>query len=62
MVEIIGHDPSVLKTVTCKNCGAMLRYKQTEVYERRYSCMGDPSGHEYVVCPGCGQDAVIRSW
>lgn len=65
MAEIIGFDPTVQKKlqVTCRRgCGAIIQYTKPEVQTRTYTCMGDPSGHEYVVCPNCGEDARIRSW
>lgn len=63
MVEVVGQDNSVLKQITCRNCGAVLRYKQSEVKEyhgKDYS--GGSDGMEWVDCPSCGDKAVIASW
>jgi len=55
-------DPSVVKRIVCSHCGVTLEYVPNDIKERKYTCMGDPSGHTYVECAQCGKDAVIRSW
>lgn len=63
MVEVVGQDNSVLKQVTCRNCGAILRYKQSEVKEYHGTDYGGgPDGMEWVTCPRCSHRAVTRSW
>ena len=64
MAKVVGYDEQVIKQyrVTCRSCGAIIEYIKTEIKERTYTCMGDPSGHTYVECPACGEDARIRSW
>ena len=55
-------DPSVVKHIICKNCGAKLEYVPNDVKTKHYTCMGEPSGSEYVKCPNCGKDATVREW
>ncbi len=62
-VEVIGEDPSVLKEISCRGCGAKLRYGKSDVKERHgtdYS--GGPDGEEYIECPRCAHRVIIRSW
>lgn len=63
MAKVIGEDPSVLTQVTCRHCAAIIQYAQHEVKEyhgKDYS--GGSDGKEWVDCPRCGHEAVIRSW
>ena len=63
MAKVIGEDKSVLKQVTCKHCAAIIEYTKHEVKEYHgidYS--GGPDGKEWVDCPRCGNEAVIRVW
>lgn len=64
MAKVIGFDQSKQKRVTCSGCSAIVEYVENEVKVARYSCMGDPSGHKYVPCPNCGDEARIpgTSW
>lgn len=68
MAKVVGFSKEVKKKlrVTCRDCGAIIEYIRSEVKVARYTCMGDPSGHEYVTCPNCpnGGDARIpgTSW
>ncbi len=56
-------DPKVVKRVVCGNCGATLEYVPRDVK----SCHGTdygggPDGCEWVDCPNCKEDVVLRSW
>jgi len=56
-------DPSVVKRVVCRSCGATLEYTPNDVQSRHgtdYS--GGPDGEEWVDCPKCNKKAIIRSW
>lgn len=63
MVTVVGEDTSAYKQITCKHCAAVLQYLPYEVKEyhgKDYS--GGPAGREYITCPRCASDVVIRSW
>lgn len=63
MVRIVGKDLSYAKQITCKSCGCILEYNLGEVkshHGRDYS--GGPDGCEWVDCPNCRQQVIIRSW
>lgn len=63
MVQVVGKDASLVKRITCKNCASMLVYTLSEVKTingRDYS--GGPDGREYIKCPSCNKQVIIRSW
>ena len=63
MVEKIGQDEDAAKKVTCRHCGAILKYYPREVKtESGTDYGGGPDGMEWVDCPECADRAVIRSW
>ena len=64
-VKVVRTIPAreVVKKVTCGNCGATLEYVPNDVKRRDgtdYS--GGPDGCEWVDCPSCNKQAVVRSW
>jgi len=61
VIDIKPH-PTVVKQIVCKHCGATLEYTPHDTKTKTYTCMGDPSGDEYVECPNCSKHAVIRAW
>lgn len=64
-VKIIDEtpDPKITKRVSCGNCGTRLEYVPADVKERHGTDYGGgPDGAEWVVCPKCGKQAIIRSW
>jgi RNase P subunit RPR2 len=63
MVQIVGNDPQAVKRTTCRNCAAVLEYTPSEVKEyhgKDYS--GGSDGKEWIDCPRCGTQVVLRSW
>ena len=65
MVKVIdkGPDPSVVKTILCKFCGAKLEYVPYDITRYDGTDMGGgPDGKEWIVCPNCKKDVIIRSW
>ena len=63
MVKVVGDDPEAVRRATCKGCAARLEYTLSEVQERHgtdYS--GGPDGREWILCPRCGLDVVLRAW
>ena len=56
-------DPSVVKTIVCRNCGAKLEYTPNDVkiyHGHDYS--GGSSGSEWLDCPNCLKPFMTRSW
>lgn len=65
MARIIkkGPSPEVEKKVTCRGCGSIIGYVENDV--KSYSgtdYTGGADGREWVNCPNCGKEIVIRSW
>lgn len=55
--------PSGHKRKKCPHCLATIEYAPNEVREQNGCDLdGDPTGEEFVVCPGCGNKIVLRSW
>ena len=63
MVCIVGTDETVYKFITCRNCASRLKYCQADVKRwlgKDYS--GGAAGQEWIVCPGCHEEVIIKSW
>jgi RNase P subunit RPR2 len=63
MVNIVGKDPQAVKRATCRNCSAILEYVPAEVksyHGKDYS--GGADGKEWIDCPQCQKEVVLRSW
>lgn len=63
MVQVVGKDQSAVKRVTCKSCASILEYTPSEVKKetgRDYS--GGSDGREWINCPSCGHEVILRSW
>lgn len=56
-------DPSVVKHAICKHCGVKLEYLPIDVKSVNgtdYS--GGPDGCEFIECPKCNNQVILRSW
>lgn len=63
MIKVIGEAPEAVKQATCHHCAAKLEYTQNEV--KRYDgkdYSGGPDGREWINCPRCSNEVVLRSW
>ena len=64
MPNVVGHDPSVMKRVTCHHCGAINEYAPQEVRVlwsgTDYS--GGPDGAKGFVCAACGKEVITERW
>ena len=63
MIKIINTATEVFKQCTCKNCATRLEYAPSDVrsyHGRDYS--GGPDGKEWINCPCCGKEVILRSW
>ena len=65
MVEIVSTKPhqSAIKEIVCvKGCGSTLSYVPNDVQERHGKDYGGgPDGAEWIVCPVCDKNVIIRS-
>jgi len=52
-VVVVGQDPKQFKEVSCRNCGARLRYCRDDVEHRSYTCCGKPESDDMIQCPQC---------
>jgi len=63
MIKVIGNDPDVVKRCTCKNCATILEYTQSDVdthHGKDYS--GGSDGYEYILCPVCWKEVILKAW
>jgi len=65
MVRVVQRKPAkeVKKRIVCQGCGATLEYVPNDVEKvsgEDYG--GGPDGREYIICPDCKKQVVIRSW
>lgn len=63
MVKVIGEAPEVFKQTVCRHCAAKLEYTPGDVKARHgkdYS--GGSDGAEYVECPRCGSEVILKAW
>ena len=62
VVKVIdpGPDPSVVKRVVCRHCGAKLEYVPKDVTERLISDYGGGSDMYYWIdCPQCNHQVTV---
>ncbi len=63
MVDVVGQDDKHVKEASCRNCAARLRYVQSEVRSQRGTDIsGGADGREWIVCPKCSADVILRAW
>ncbi len=63
MVKVVGQAPEAVKNITCTNCASKLEYTQSEVkvyHGTDYG--GGPDGKEWIGCPQCGKEVILKSW
>lgn len=64
-IRVLSIKPAkeVVKKVACKNCGARLAYTPSDVKEQHGTDIGGgPDGCEWIVCPNCKKQVILRSW
>lgn len=63
MAQVVGKDTSFVKRITCKKCASILEYTLSEVKTvNGHDYSGGPDGKEYIQCPSCNKEVIIRSW
>lgn len=56
-------DKSVVKQVVCRNCGATLEYVPQDVKTHNGIDMGGgPEGHDWIDCPNCTKQVILKVW
>ena len=58
-IIVTGYDQTARKTVTCRQCSAILSYLPKAVKTESFTCMGERDSHEYIECP-CGNHVTVR--
>ncbi len=55
MAEVIGHNPEVGKKISCKGCGAVIRYYRNDIKEIKvnWDYLGDYDVVDAITCPQC---------
>lgn len=60
MAEIVDYDKSVMKKCHCKECGAIVRYGNHDIVQRKNrDYVGTVDIWDVVICPGCGADIKV---
>lgn len=60
-IEILGRDESVAKIISCKHCGAKLKYFPIDVirdYTSDYT--GDRDYYNCIICPACKNQVIVK--
>lgn len=63
MARVVGESPEVLNRCSCRGCAALIEYGLNEVqryYGTDYS--GGPDAKEWINCPRCGREVILRTW
>ena len=56
-------DPEVVKCISCRQCGARLEYTPIDVQSVNGTDYGGgPDGQEWIICPNCNKQVIIRAW
>lgn len=60
-IEVLGQDPDALKEVSCRGCGARLRYgtKDIKTGTRTYYD-GSSDAVDYIICPECNSEVRLK--
>lgn len=63
-IRLIGEDPGAAKTITHRECGAVVEYHQNDVriLYQGTDISGGPDGREGFNCPKCGKEITTRAW
>ena len=63
MARVIKKGKPKEKKVICNDCGSTIGYTKNDI--KVYSgtdISGGPDGQEWIVCPDCGKNIILRSW
>lgn len=60
-IEVVGRDPDALKEISCRGCGARLRYGTKDIKEGlRTYYDGSSDAVYWVDCPECGTQVKLK--
>lgn len=60
-VKVVGQDPRMVKTVSCKNCSAILQYTLKDTQTRVVSdYIGGRDTIRFITCPACGNEVIVN--
>jgi DNA-directed RNA polymerase subunit RPC12/RpoP len=60
MAEVIGEDPTAGKEISCRGCGARVRYYQKDmVWRTSYDYDGSSDRYSIVKCPRCEHEIHV---
>lgn len=63
MPRVIEDIPPVEKRIVCIYCGRTIAYVQNDVKSvHGTDISGGPDGSEWIDCPGCSKQIILRSW
>lgn len=52
-----------MQIICVKGCLRTIGYAPNDVLSRHGTDVwGDRDGREWIICPGCGKDIVLRAW
>jgi hypothetical protein len=64
-VKIIKSEPdfNVVQNIVCRSCGVTLEYVPIDVKRRdEKDWSGGPDGAEWIDCPNCTKQVIIKRW
>lgn len=62
-VKVVGQDPEYIFHISCRKCSSRLSYTKNDTHIRNgRDISGGPDGCEWINCPQCMNQVIIRSW
>jgi len=63
MARVLKEIPLKEKQTVCHGCGHTIAYVLNDIKEYHgRDISGGPDGREWIVCPNCNKDIILRSW
>lgn len=60
MITVVGKDLSVVKRITCRNCGSILEYYTKDVTEGTSKSGCSWIKYKFIICPVCAQEVTTQ--
>ena len=62
MPKVIGKDPKHVKTISCKNCAAIIEFTMSETKRTGFSdWTGDTDYYQTIDCPNCNENMIVKN-